>query len=195
MVPPHRSREITLPKLTHLLLATLPQNGYTQFSNRAFSRIESHSVIRTLKRALLPCAFVVSTFLATSLADAEPQTNQPNASSSVNIELNKLEAADKGCRAYVVINNTTDTAYQSFKIDLVLFQSDGVIGKRFSIDLAPLRPKKKSVKLFDIDGMSCDKIGSMLINDVMECKSASGPVDGCLQHLTTSSLTKVQLSK
>jgi hypothetical protein len=151
-------------------------------------------VIRTLKRALLPCAFVVSTVLATSLAEAEPQTNQASAS-SVNIELNKLEPADKGCRAYVVINNTTDTAYQSFKIDLVLFQSDGVIGKRFSIDLAPLRPKKKSVKLFDIDGMSCDKIGSMLINDVMECKSASGPVDGCLQNLTTSTLTKVQLSK
>lgn len=151
-------------------------------------------MIRTLKRALLPCAFVVSTFLATSLADAEPQTSQPNAS-SVNIELNKLEAADKGCRAYVVINNTTDTAYQSFKIDLVLFQSDGVIGKRFSIDLAPLRPKKKSVKLFDIDGMSCDKIGSLLINDVMECKSDTGASDSCLQNLTTSTLTKVQLSK
>ena len=187
MVPPHRSREITLPKLTHLHTGNAASKWLHAIRQPClFPEIESHSVIRTLKRVLLPCAFVVSTFLATSLADAEPQTSQPNAAASVNIELNKLEAADKGCRAYVVINNTTDTAYQSFKIDLVLFQTDGVIGKRFSIDLAPLRPKKKSVKLFDIDGMSCDKIGSMLINDVMECKSASGPVDNCLQHLTTS---------
>ena len=75
----------------------------------------------------------------------------------------------------MVINNPTDTSYQSFKIDLVLFQTDGVIGRRFSIDLAPLRPQKKSVKLFEIDGIACDKIGSLLINDVMECKADAGP--------------------
>ena len=109
--------------------------------------------------------------------------------------MNKLEPADKGCRAYLVINNPTDTAYQSFKIDLVLFQTDGVIGRRFSIDLAPLRAQKKSVKLFDIDGIACDKIGSLLINDVMECKADGNAVDNCLQHLTTSTLTNVQLSK
>jgi hypothetical protein len=109
--------------------------------------------------------------------------------------LNKLEPADKGCRAYLVINNPTDTAYQSFKIDLVLFQTDGVIGRRFSIDLAPLRAQKKSVKLFDIDGIACDKIGTLLINDVMECKAGGNAVDNCLQHLTTSTLTNVKLSK
>ena len=97
--------------------------------------------------------------------------------------------------SYMVINNPTATAYQSFKIDLVLFQTDGVIGRRFSIDRAPLRAEKKSVKLFEIDGIACDKIGSLLINDVMECKSDAGPVDNCLQHLKTSTLTNVQLSK
>jgi len=81
------------------------------------------------------------------------------------------------------------------KIDLVLFQTDGVIGRRFSIDLAPLRAQKKSVKLFDIDGIACDKIGSLLINDVMECKADGNAVDNCLQHLTTSTLTNVKLSK
>ena len=127
--------------------------------------------------------------------DTPPPAAPAPTSPSINIELNKLEAADKGCRAYVVINNPTDTSYQSYKIDLVLFQADGVIGRRFSIDLAPLRPQKKSVKLFEIDGIACDKIGSLLINDVMECKADSGPADNCLQHLTTSTLNKVQLSK
>ncbi|MBS0239069.1 MAG: hypothetical protein JSR89_11665 [Proteobacteria bacterium] len=109
--------------------------------------------------------------------------------------MNKLEASEKGCRAYMVVNNPAETAYQSFKIDLVLFQTDGVIGKRFSIDLAPLKPKKKSVKLFEIDGIQCDKIGSLLINDVMECKAEGGAVSGCLDNLKTSTLTNVQLSK
>jgi len=151
-------------------------------------------VIRNLKRVLLPCAFLASTVTGASVAVADPQTNEP-AAASVNIELNKLDPVEKGCRAYLVVNNATPTSYQSFKVDLVLFQADGVIGKRFSLELGPLRTKKKSVKLFDIDAISCDKIGSLLINDVLECKAESGPAENCLQNLTTSTLTKVELSK
>ena len=151
-------------------------------------------MIRNLKRVLLPCAFLASTVTGASVAVADPQTNEP-AAASVNIELNKLDPVEKGCRAYLVVNNATPTSYQSFKIDLVLFQADGVIGKRFSLELGPLRTKKKSVKLFDIDAISCDKIGSLLINDVLECKAESGPAENCLQNLTTSTLTKVELSK
>jgi hypothetical protein len=138
---------------------------------------------------------VASTTLVAPLAGADPQTSPTTSGASVNVELNKLEPVDKNCRAYVVVTNGTETSFKSFKLDLVLFQTDGVIGKRFSIDLAPLRPKKKTVKLFDIDGMSCDKIGSVLINDVMECKSDTGAAENCLQELTASTRTNVQLSK
>ncbi|MBX9683652.1 MAG: hypothetical protein K2X41_07665 [Hyphomicrobium sp.] len=113
----------------------------------------------------------------------------------MSVELNKLETFDKGCRAYIVVNNTTDQSYQALKLDLVLFQTDAVIGRRFALDLAPLKAQKKSVKLFEIDQMACDKIGSFLINDVIDCKTEAGPVDACLQRLATSSLSTVQLSK
>lgn len=114
---------------------------------------------------------------------------------SVALELNKLESTDKGCRAYMVVNNPSDTAYQSYKLDLVLFQADGVIGRRVALDLAPVKAQKKTVKLFDLEGLACDKIGSVLINDVMDCKSESGASDNCLQRLSTSSLSTVKLSK
>ncbi len=115
--------------------------------------------------------------------------------SGTSLELNKLETTDKGCRAYVVVNNTTDVSYPAYKLDIILFQSDGVIGKRFALDLSPFKSQKKSVKLFDLEGVACDKIGSFLINEVMECKTDDGPATDCLQRLTTSTLTKVQLSK
>lgn len=124
--------------------------------------------------------------------------DQPAAAASATgtaLELNKLETYDKGCRAYIVVNNLTDTAYQAFKLDLVLFQTDGIIGRRFALDLAPVRAQKKTVKLFELDGVACDKIGSFLINDVMDCKTDAGPAENCLQKLTTSTLTTVQLSK
>lgn len=155
------------------------------------------------KCRLLPSLCVALLAVSTAAASAEPEAQKSPAptpattaaSAAPSIELNKLEPVEKGCRAYLVVNNSASVTYQSYKIDLVLFQTDGVIGRRFSIDLAPLRPAKKTVKLFEIDGMSCDKIGSFLVNDVMECKTDSGPIDNCLQQLTTSSLSKVQLSK
>jgi hypothetical protein len=75
-----------------------------------------------------------------------------------------------------------------------LFQKDGVIGRRFAVDLAPVRPSKRSVKLFDIEGTSCDSIGSILINDVLECQPETGEID-CLAALNPSSLLQVKLTK
>ena len=76
-----------------------------------------------------------------------------------------------------------------------MVRPDGVIGRRFAVDLGPLKPEKKSVKLFDIDGTACDQVGSFLINDVMECKSDTGPVADCLKDIGVSTLTNVQLNK
>jgi hypothetical protein len=113
----------------------------------------------------------------------------------LSIELNKLEPAAHGCRAYFVITNQSSTAYDVFKLDLVLFQTDGVIARRFAIDLGPVKPDKRSVKLFDIDAIPCEQVGSLLINDVLECKSEPGPTPDCLAEITPSSLTKAQLTK
>lgn len=123
---------------------------------------------------------------------ALPALAEPKA---LSVELNKLEPQDSGCRAYVVVQNDDDTAYKAFKLDLVLFQQDGVIGRRFAMDLAPLKAKKRTVKLFDLDNIPCDKIGSFLINDVVECTAEAGPVENCLAGVTVKSLTNAQLTK
>ena len=118
----------------------------------------------------------------------------------IGIELNKIEPLANGCRTYLVIDNDGEAAYSSLKVDLVLFQTDGVIGRRVALDLAPLRAKKRSVKLFDLDGTKCEDIASLLINDVMDCKmtptggtAASDPT--CLDRIALKTITKVQISK
>jgi hypothetical protein len=77
----------------------------------------------------------------------------------------------------------------------VLFKPDGVIGKRFAVDLAPLKADKRTVKLFDIEDTACEEVGSFLINDVMECKADTGPLTDCLKDLNVSSRTNVELTK
>jgi hypothetical protein len=116
-------------------------------------------------------------------------------SGALSIELNKLEAEDRSCRAYLVVTNRSTTTYQVVRLDLVLFRPDGVIGRRFAVDLGPLKSDKRTVKLFDIDATSCDQVGSVLINDVLECTADSGPIPDCLAAITASSLTKAPFTK
>jgi hypothetical protein len=114
---------------------------------------------------------------------------------SAAIELNKLETLGENCRAYLVVQNAGGDGYASFKLDMVMFQTDGVIGKRFALELAPLRPSRKAVKIFDLSGVRCDSVGSFLINDVTECRLENGSQSDCFAGLTVSSLTKSQLTK
>jgi hypothetical protein len=113
---------------------------------------------------------------------------------NLTIELNKLEPQKESCRAYVVVTNNSSTVYQVLKLDLVLFQPDGVIGRRFALDLGPLKAQKRSVKLFDLD-TPCDQVGSLLINDVLECNGETGSIPNCLADLTATSLAKAKLTK
>jgi hypothetical protein len=113
----------------------------------------------------------------------------------IAIELNKLEPHDKDCRAYFVIDNKKDNSYDALKLDLVLFRPDGVIGQRFAVELAPPKAKKRTVKLFDVANTTCDEVGSFLVNDVMECKTASGDATDCLQDISVSSRTDNPLTK
>ncbi len=145
-------------------------------------------------------AVVAALLLITAPASAQDTpTTQTKASEDsaggISLELNKLEASDKGCRAYVVVSNPTSTTFDAFKLDLVMFQTDGVIGRRFALDLAPLRPSKRAVKLFELDGTKCDEIGSFLINDIMECRADGTAADDCLAKMKVNSLTKVEISK
>lgn len=159
---------------------------------RFTSRSAVHHRVRTNHRAQSPskaaCALVALAIPAlTQSAFAETP--------ALKIELNKLEPLDTSCRAYVVVTNAGQTAYKAFKLDLVMFRTDGVIGKRFAIDLAPIKPEKRSVKLFTLEGTPCDQVGSLLINEVMECSTETGTADNCLSQVATSSLATVQLTK
>lgn len=113
----------------------------------------------------------------------------------VSVELNKLKPQGQGCRAYLLVNNPSGASYSSLKLEFVVFHPDGVIGKRFLIDLAPVRPKKRTVKLFDIDQTSCDQAASFLVNEAIDCKTESGSVEDCLDRIDVSSIAKAQLTK
>lgn len=114
---------------------------------------------------------------------------------TIAIELNKLNPEEGGCQAYFVFDNQGGADYGALKLDLVVFNSDEVVERRFAMDVAPLDGEKRTVKLFELKQMPCDKIGSLLINGVLECKEGTRTKTDCVDRLVPSSRVDVKLTK
>ena len=138
---------------------------------------------------------VVGAVLAVGLAVGATSGASAQEKTAISIELNKLESLEGSCRAYFVVRPEGTTEYREFKMELLVFDTGGVIQKWLAIDAAPLRAGKTSVKLFDVAGVSCDKIGSVLLNDVTACADASGDIAGCVERVTPSSKAKATFYK
>jgi len=115
--------------------------------------------------------------------------------STIGVELNRLEDQGGKCRAYLVITNPGSAEYSGFALDLVVFDRGGTIMHRLAVDVAPVRPAKTNVKVFDIPETACSVIGSILVNDVIHCRDATGDIAGCVDRLSTSSKLAVSLLK
>ena len=130
-------------------------------------------------------------FIALSIAPAVAADPAPK---GVSLELNTLEPRGQNCAVNMVFG-TGDDAYQSFKLDLVFFGTDGAIRKRLAVDAAPLRARKTSVKAFEVPGLACDAIGSVLVNDVLDCRTEAGAVADCVDRVETKSRLPVALMR
>jgi len=113
----------------------------------------------------------------------------------IGLELNKLEPADRACRAYLVTENRTARAFTSLNLDLVMFGPDGVIARRLAVETAPLPADKTTVKAFNIAGLDCGAIGRVLLNGVLACEDAQGERDDCLAMLDTAAKGELSFVK
>ena len=136
-----------------------------------------------MNRLLMPVLLVV----ALPMAHAD--------SAKVEIELNKLEPNGPACRAYLVVENTTQSAFETLKLDLVMFDPEGIVARRFAVETAPLPASKTSLKAFDIDGLPCEQVARVLLNDVMECADGSGVRADCLALIETSARGALKFMK
>jgi hypothetical protein len=105
----------------------------------------------------------------------------------VGLELNTAENAENRCRLTFVIENKTERAIDSFKVDLVLFNPDAIVERRMIIEMGPVRGQKTNVKTFISEG-DCNKIGAILVNDVTACAPPDPGV--CLDGLALTSRLK-----
>lgn len=114
---------------------------------------------------------------------------------AISVELNKLEPNGDACRAYLVVRNAAGTAFESLKLDLVMFDPDGIVARRLAVETAPLATDKTILKVFDIAGLACPGIGRILMNDVLACHDGAGPRGDCLALVAPSARGAVPFIK
>jgi hypothetical protein len=155
------------------------------------SVFRSEDIMTSRRRPVSALAALLVALSATPAAAAEAAATMPD---GVSLELNTLEPRGGNCAVNMVFG-TSDAAYQSFKLDLVFFGTDGAIRKRLAVDAAPLRARKTSVKAFEVSGLACDAIGSVLVNDVLDCRTEAGPAADCIDKVQTRSRLPVALMR
>ncbi|MEX0760423.1 MAG: Tat pathway signal sequence domain protein, partial [Tistlia sp.] len=101
----------------------------------------------------------------------------------------------EACRAYLLFENERGGEYPVYRLDLVLFDTQGRIDRRIAVDASPLRAGKSVVKLFDLSGLQCDAISKILLNDISPCEDGSGERDDCVVQARLNSLTDVDFYK
>jgi hypothetical protein len=109
------------------------------------------------------------------------------ADDKVLLDLNSIESPENRCRMNFVIENKSELALDSMKLDLVVFGADGGIMRRLITEMAPLRAMKTVVRTFVVDA-ECRQIGAILVNDVTAC--TPGDPNACLDRLQLSSRVK-----
>lgn len=103
----------------------------------------------------------------------------------IGVELNKLEQAGEACRTYFVFRNGLDAGLENLRLDLFLFDGEGVILSRVAIDSEAVAAGRTRVRVFELPGLDCAAIGEVLLNGVMDCAGAAAP--GCAGALSVSS--------
>lgn len=131
--------------------------------------------IPTPHRALCLAAIVLLGMIRPALAGS---------GDPIQVELNAIESVQSRCRLSFVVENKSEGAIESLKLDLAVFGREGTIQRRLVVEMGPVRGAKTMVRTFELDG-DCAQIGSILVNDVTAC-TPGGP-DACLDRLALSS--------
>lgn len=114
---------------------------------------------------------------------------------NVNIEINKTEQKEKNCRVYLVVKNDSAFSFDTFKMDMVLFDQDDIIIKNMALNIAPLQPEKKIVKAFDLKSTKCNTVSSILVNKIMQCDAKEEKKPDCISMIKLSSKSDISISK
>lgn len=148
-----------------------------------------------MKRALATFSMVARCLFLSTLAVLSVVSSTTAADGVISIELNKVDDTEQGCRPLFLFDNRSGHQLNKFQVELVLFDDKGVYSRQVLMDMAPLYEDKKVVASFLINEITCDEIGSMLVNALPSCANTTGADLNCIGLLEVTSKSSIPLEK
>jgi hypothetical protein len=105
----------------------------------------------------------------------------------LSLELNAVADQDSGCRMTFVAMQTLGADISALVVEAVIFTPDGLVDRLALLDFQTLPQTRPRVRQFDLPGLSCDRIGQVLINAVGTCTGADLSPENCAAAMTVSS--------
>lgn len=140
-----------------------------------------------------PLVAAVAIAIAASAVPAAGQATQEEAGAvpSLLLELNALQASDRGCRFAFLATNNLGAELSAAAFELALFDKAGMLSRLTIIDFKDLPHGKSKVRQFDFSGVDCAGVGRVLVNDATECAGEGVDPKACIRGLKTETRSDV----
>lgn len=137
-------------------------------------------------------ALILALATAASLSTAEAQT----AGETMALELNNATDVDGACRLTYVATNGTGVTLEGLSYEIVLYDPEGIVPDDgfLLFEFGAIPEGKTKVVQFMLENRDCASISRVLVNDVAECRSATGEHDFCLDGLSVTSRNAIGFS-
>ncbi|MET4104376.1 hypothetical protein ABIE58_003828 [Roseovarius sp. MBR-78] len=133
------------------------------------------------------CAGSVSIGLAQAREDSTP--------AQLDLTLNMVSPTDTGtCRLTFVILNGLGSDIEKLVSEAVLFDAAGRVTRMTLFDFGALPKGRPRVRQFDLAGLTCDALSTVLINGIDTCEGAGITPMTCLDGLRLSTETEVEVT-
>lgn len=114
-------------------------------------------------------------------------------SAALHIELNAAGDVEGACRISFVVENKLGKDISEAVFETVLFDTEGKLERLTLFDMRDLPAGHLRVRQFDISGVSCARIRSILFNDTQSCSGEGLDASACMDGLSVTSRTNIEL--
>ncbi|ATU95809.1 hypothetical protein B5P45_13420 [Phyllobacterium zundukense] len=153
---------------------------------RSVRRLQRPLGVLTDARRCSTAIFLLAATGATSGQESSP------AAPTLTLELNALQASDKGCRLTFIVTNNLKAPLDKAAFEIALFNQAQVVDRITVLDFKDLPQGKTKVRRFDLGDTDCSKIARVLVNDATECSGAGVDPKACIRQLNPTTKSGVQ---
>ena len=125
--------------------------------------------------------------MLSAAAISSAAAGEAGASTGLEVELNRLASSQKGCLFTFVAGNGLARNIWKVSFEFVIFNDKGTVERLALLDFRGLPAGKSKVRQFDVPGIKCETVKSLLINDAPVCEGDGLEKGRCMEGIVTRS--------